>query len=881
MKKIFSLLVFCVLGLSAFADHLKGGFFTYEYLGVGNAPNSSRYHVQLTVYMTCFPSAGQITNPIPFSFFDAGTNQLVQDVQVSISQQYRLQKSGTDACVIGDQSVCYYIVIYDLPSIELPNNANGYTVAYQRCCRIIDIKNMPGTPASNTIGNTYSTTIPGSNTLAAGQHNSSPVFLINDTALVCFKRYFEVPFIATDPVDHDSLSYFFCDAQPGGGQGGGTGPGSSAPDPAANPPYGSIPYAAGFGGSFPLGNQVTINPQTGMISGIAPATPGEYVVAVCVNEYRQGVYIATTRKELHLKVGDCSGIKATLNPQYVTCDGFNLSFSNQTNNGVNSYVWDFGDPSTTTDVSNSAAPTYTYSDTGTYIIKLVVNQGSSCPDSTTALAKVYPGFFPGFTFTGVCANKPTQFLDTSHTRYGFIDSWSWNFGDLSTLADTSHLQNPSYSYPSNGVKNVRFIVTSNKGCIDTVFKDVTIIDKPPLTGQPKDTLICNGATVQLGAVGSGNFSWAGPNIVNNGNTQNPIVAPTSTSNYVVTLNDNGCLNTDTVQVRVVNVVSLQGMPDSIICATDSVQLRLNSNALHYTWTPALTLNNASIQNPKALPVNSPTTYHVVASIDHCNATDDIVITLAPYPTARAGNDTVICFNSPAQLHASIVGTSFTWTPSASLDNPNSLDPIARPAATTTYILSVTDNVGCPKPKKDTIVVTVLSKIIAFAGVDTAVVVGQPLQFNASGGVGYFWTPSTGLNHNNIANPVGIYNGNFDSIRYKVLVNNQAGCVDSAFVSVRIFRTNPQIFVPTAFTPNGDGLNDYVRPIAVGISKMDYFRIYNRWGQLVYSSEDLESKGWDGKIGGKDQATAVFVWLVRGTDYTGKVVFAKGTVALIR
>ena len=133
---------------------------------------------------------------------------------------------------------------------------------------------------------------------------------------------------------------------------------------------------------------------------------------------------------------------------------------------------------------------------------------------------------------------------------------------------------------------------------------------------------------------------------------------------------------------------------------------------------------------------------------------------------------------------------------------------------------------------------------------------------------------------NIKNPVGNYDGSFDSIRYKVVVRDLAGCADSAYIKVRIFRTNPQIFVPTAFTPNGDGLNDFFRPLAVGISKFDYFRVFNRWGELVFQTQ-INELGWDGKIKGKEQGSGTFVWVVKGTDYTGKQVFAKGTVTLIR
>jgi gliding motility-associated-like protein len=508
-----------------------------------------------------------------------------------------------------------------------------------------------------------------------------------------------------------------------------------------------------------------------------------------------------------------------------------------------------------------------------------VNQGEPCSDSATSVAKVYPGFFPNFYSTGVCINKPTSFFDSTVSVYGVVDGWRWDFGNTSSTSDTSRVKNPTYIYSTTGVKNIRFIVSSSKGCIDTVYKDITIIDKPVLSVNPKDTLICNGDNVQLQAIGAGAFSWTGPNMVN-GNSATPTVNPTTTSNYIVQLDDNGCLNKDTVRVRVVDFVTLAAMKDTVICLGDSLRLSAITDGLRFNWTPAATINNPTLLSPNALPVNNPTTYQLTSTIGSCNATDDVKVTMVPYPGSNAGPDTVICYNSTALLHGSIVGSAFTWTPSNTLNNPNSLNPLATPQGTTAYILSVTDVLGCPKPKRDTVLVTVLPKVNAFAGKDTAVVVGQPLQLNATGGVTYLWSPSTGLNNTAINNPTGNYNGSFDSIVYKVVVRDQANCSDSDFVLVKIFRTNPQIFVPTAFTPNGDGHNDFFRPIPVGISRFEYFRVYNRWGQLVYSSVDLET-GWDGKIKGKAQASNTFVWVVKGVDYTGKEVSAKGTVTLIR
>ncbi|MGZ5221165.1 MAG: T9SS type B sorting domain-containing protein, partial [Chitinophagaceae bacterium] len=168
----------------------------------------------------------------------------------------------------------------------------------------------------------------------------------------------------------------------------------------------------------------------------------------------------------------------------------------------------------------------------------------------------------------------------------------------------------------------------------------------------------------------------------------------------------------------------------------------------------------------------------------------------------------------------------------------------------------------------------------FAGNDTLVIVGQPLQFNAEGGVSYLWTPPTGLSSTTIKNPVGIYGEEVDSVHYTVEVFNEIGCSDSAFVSVTVFKTNPYVFVPSAFTPNGDGLNDVIRPIAVGVQQIKYFRIFNRWGQMVFHTTTNEH-GWDGKISGAPQGSNVFVWMVSAIDYLGKPIFLKGTVTLIR
>lgn len=870
MKRILFLISTTIcFAVSSFAAHIIGGEMRYEYVGPGSSPDTKIYRIVL--WLARGQSGAEFASSYVVAIYNRDNNLKVAGPAVFGNWLLPMEVPPgignvpiiLPSCIEGAPVLNYTHATYST-TVELPNTLSGYTVAFQTCCRINGINNV-----GNSTGSTYSCDIPGTNELGV-RNDSSPRFKL-PVNVICKNAPFTLDFGAVDPDAGDSLVYSLCNAYDGGAA---VDASFSNPSP---PPYSSVSYLGGYTGSSPLGPSVSINPATGLITGIAPAF-GKYVVCVCIRVYKQGTYVGTHRKDLIVEVSDCVVTYADPMPNFVTCDGFNVQFS-QTSTGATTYFWDFGITASQADTSNLASPNFSYTDTGSYLVKLVINRGTACSDSSFRRVGVYPGFFPGFASTGICYLNPVQFTDTTRATYGTVNSWSWNFGDAATLADSSHLQNPSWTYGSPGPKTIQFIATSTKGCIDTVTRTIDLVDKPPLSVAFADTLICIADNVQLQATGTGNFSWTPGGSITNPTSPNPIADPSSTTTYYVELENGGCLNRDSVRVRVINFVSVIAGPDTTICERDPVQLRVITDGLSYAWTPATSLNNASILNPIATPL-STTTYQLQSSVGSCSSTDQVTITVVPYPIANAGNDTVICFNTTAQLSGSHNGVSFSWAPAIYLNNPSILNPVATPPGTTSFVLSVLSNQGCPKPGRDTVLVTVLPKIAAFAGHDTSIIVGQPLQFNAQGGIDYIWSPSTGLSSTIIPNPVGSYDGSLDSIRYKVQVFNSAGCYDSAFITVKIFKTAPSVFVPSAFTPNNDGLNDRVRPIAVGIQKINYFRIYNRWGQLVFSTT-TNGYGWDGRIGGSPQGTNVFVWLVSAVDYLGKPYFQKGLVTLIR
>ena len=871
MKKYGILLIFSFFSITEiFANHTKGGWMYYEYLGPGTASNTSRYRITLKLYSECELNPGQIDASVPFTFFNAANNSQVDNVTVNVLDDNIIRNCNSvvcHPCITNPPAICYRIRTFQVVQ-DLPNTPSGYIVSYQRCCRITGIANILA--PSQDYGETWTVNIPGTATAPAAETNSSAKFSQNDTAIICQNSFFTFDFSATD-INNDSLVYNFVTAYSGGNNV------SPIPNPSSQPPFITIPYSPGYSGTQPLGSSVKINNQTGIVSGIAPGI-GVYVITVVVSEYKKGtnIKIAEVRKSLHIEVADCSSAKATLDLDYKSCDGFTKTFNNNSPSAtIQTYYWDFGDGTTSTlDV-----PTHTYGDTGVYILKLVVNRGLACSDSTTSKVRVFPGFFPDFLVTGQCKNTPVQFTDNTTAAFGVVNSWKWNFGDFTSTNNTSILRNPTHTYPASNNYDVQFIVTSTKGCIDTLIKTITITDRPALTVS-RDTLICIIDTLQLNAAGVGTFLWTPNYNISNVNSSNPLVSPDVTTTYRVTLTDpNGCSGSDSVKVSVVSRIT-QTMPaDTTICKTDGIILKLNSDALYYQWSeiPAgNTLSNAAVKNPVAIPVTN-TRYHVTGSIGKCTADNDITINVVPYPNANAGVDETICFGFSTQLNAS-GGSFYSWTPSAFLNNRLIANPICtNPTSSVRYIVTVTDTLGCPKPVRDTVLVTV-AKIIADAGPrDTSVVLDQPLLLNATGSTNYLWSPAQWLSNTGIYNPVSLPK---NDIEYIVKVSNNFGCFAFDSIRVHLFNVDAGLYVPTAFTPNGDGRNDVFRPIVLGMKSLDLFRVYNRWGQLLYSGTDLE-RGWDGTFRGKGQDAATYVWYAEGTDFRNIKIKKKGYVVLIR
>jgi gliding motility-associated-like protein len=775
MKKILLKLLILFFFNSTYATHIIGGEMRYEYVGPGVAANSKQYRIKLFLFRG--PTGAVFINQYITGVFNNDNGQKVLGTADN-NNWAAVEDFITPLAVPINVSPCiqfppllnYTYKTYSF-IIELVNNNTGYTVSFQTFSR------QYAQNITNDQGANYLCVIPGLNTVPVPQTDHSPAFKV-PVSVICANSNFSLDFGATD-ADNDSLAFRFCNAYNGG-----LAPFADFRDPAP-PPYQSVNYTAPFTGISPLGSSVNINPQTGVISGIAP-NAGRYVICVCITVYRNGIFIGSHRKDLIVEVSGCIPTEAVAMPSLTTCDGFNIQFSH-TSTGANTVFWDFGDPSSVADTSIADNPVYIYPDTGIYIVKFIINKGGNCTDSTTRTIAVYPGFFPGFDVAApFCTGVPIQFNDTSSTLYGTINSWSWNFGNLSTLADTSHLQNPQYTYPTPGNYNTQFIVTNSKGCIDTVYRDVTVLASPVLSLLSPDSSYCGLDSLQLTATGTGNFSWSPATNIIGINSATPTVFPAVPTTYRVTLENAGCRSTDSLRLTPLFDLSnnINALPASI-CEEDTLTLTGSSNKMNnlsWQWSPASTLAAPFNRITRAYPIVNSTYTLQTTWGTHCVVSKTINIPVTPLAMPNAGPDTFFCGGQTAVQLLASGGSSYTWSPAAGLNSTTIANPTASPLNTTNYIVSVGVN-GCSKRRTDTIVVSVRTKPPVAITNDTLICIIDTLQLNVAGSGAVLWSPNYMISNTQSFTP--LVSPDIPTL-YRVRYTDIYGCYndDSVLVDVK-------------------------------------------------------------------------------------------------
>jgi gliding motility-associated-like protein len=239
-----------------------------------------------------------------------------------------------------------------------------------------------------------------------------------------------------------------------------------------------------------------------------------------------------------------------------------------------------------------------------------------------------------------------------------------------------------------------------------------------------------------------------------------------------------------------------------------------------------------------------------------------------------------CTNSPVlftgrQLDTKTTIARWNWTVSdnTGLLGQNQSHTFAKPGEYA-YQLSAEATNGCQSQKFASTLF--INEAIALAGNDTAVIMDKPFQLSGNGNGSFDWFPASGLSDPHIKDPVTVLSADR---QYVLTVRTAEGCQAKDSILIKVYK-GPYVYVPNAFTPNGDGKNDWLKPVYVGIRKLDFFRIFNRWGNLVFSTEDM-GRGWNGMEKGKTLANETYIYAIQVTDNTDRKVLYKGSLTILK
>ncbi|MDO9000267.1 MAG: PKD domain-containing protein [Bacteroidota bacterium] len=563
MKKLFCILI-CFLSIKASATHIVGGEMIYDDLGGGN------YRITLKAYRDCFngipPFDGQGTNAVPayITVYD-GLQNLLGVYDIGSPTVTIVPPAINNPCILTPNTVCVEQGIYTY-TLNLPPKTGGYYIVYQRCCRNGTILNIV-TPGD--VGSTYYTHIPGPEVVVT---NSSPRFKNLPPIFVCNGLKFNFDHSATDP-NGDVLVYSICPpfqgldgccavinaGAPSGVSNSCPNPPTSCPTEAAPPPYASVLFSSPYTSSYPIASNpaFSINPTTGMLSG-TPNMNGQWVFGICVQEFRGNQLINTHYRDFQINVVTCSvTILSAVQSQLSKCQGNTFNFVNQSVGG-NTFSWNFGVPNLTSDTSSLFSPSYTYADTGSYVVTLIANPGKPCADTSTKTFYVYPPLTINFPPNDKQCLKGNSFSFTANGVYLPQTTFNWNFTSSATPS-TSTLKDPTNIVFTDPGKFFVKLIAKQFTCIDSFIDSIRIIGRPNAKINNLPTSLCDPAHVAFSNGSSSDLPLSYLWNFSNGNSSTayePVQVFSPPGVYGVTLTvmtQSICIDTSMVSVNNVTV----------------------------------------------------------------------------------------------------------------------------------------------------------------------------------------------------------------------------------------------------------------------------------------------------------------------------------------
>ena len=808
------------------ATHIVGGEMTYKYLG------SNQYRIRLDLYIDCLngnPQAISSDATAWIGVWDGNTKRIISGypVEVPRSGPSRIQKTNYN-CIAIAPNACVDHYWYET-TMTLAPRTGGYIVSFQRCCRNNSISNLN---RPDITGANYWTAIPDSRTNPDKKENNSAVFKELPPNFLCTNTPLNFDHSATD-ADGDSLVYELFWPFTGGT--------TSQPRPdnrfngtLENPPFSQITWSGGYSETNPInGNPaLAIDSKTGKLT-LIPTLTGQFVVGIIVKEYRKGVLISQTRRDYQFNVQACViDVVASYFAPTVVC-GYTYQFRNQSTGGQR-YHWDFGVAGTNTDTSNQFQPSFTFPAAGKYKVKLIAWK-KTCSDTFLAELEVLKPEIPKLQKDTTICEKTSLVVGTSTTG----DAYLWNTGQTTK----------SITLTQPGLYWIELTKSTCK------WRDSIVLSvdrtKVQISG---DTLYCSDEQFSRdlkATPGLKQYRW------NTGATT-PNITVTQSGIYVVTgTTVNGCVSIDTAYINRYSPVVIS-LRDTIVCPGVPVRFdNQNPTATATRWSNG--------ETGASTIITVPGIYIVRVTRGLCSTWD--TFNLANFPsTLDLGPDMRFCeridtlITAPRNDFQSVTWNNEIVGNSYRLKEPGKL------------IISVINRYGCPE--SDSIQVRLFPNPRINLGNDTVVCLSVHPVLNALPGMEkYQWQDGTnGLSYKAI-----------DPGTFWVKVKDKNGCYGSDTVTInkRGDLYPSMLFMPNAFTPDGNGINDlYPLNKFPKMGSLYNVKLYNRWGEKLVELTTPDVN-WDGNFNGVAAPEGAYVYLATwiGCDNVRRTI--RGSFHLLR
>ena len=588
---------------------------------------------------------------------------------------------------------------------------------------------------------------------------------------------------------------------------------------------------------------------------------------------------------------DTAKVDFVVNGKFSMCPPLVSLFRNTSPHAGLKYTWYFGDGYSDT----AANPTHVYFHPGLYSVKLIGVTKQGCTDTIEYkdLIEVQgpQGHFHIDPTTG-CVPVVVNFSGTVSSN---VQSITCDLGNGTLFSDSLNF---SFTYTDARIYHPKYILTDHIGCsVPYVLDSIITHGNPSLT--LRDTSICVGGQVNV-ALGSDNYRWTVPGtapcdtcgrlphtavpFLATDTLSQALIAPTDNVTYVISATDgNGCTTARIMNINVIPVPAIS-MHDTIkLCRNESVSIPV-TKAEGIQWAPATYLDDPNGAEVVCTPAQSITYQVTLANSLGCTSLQVIPVQVISKLSVAVGADTTVCPGSRVQLSVhplDIAGqnVTYSWSPALYFDRADTSDPYATMQSATETFQVIANSGECIADTQTVRVnISALPHVIAGPTVITSPDAEVNLKASSDELVSYRWIAPDSIGCAT-CRETAIYPTTTQTAYIEV--KNEFGC--SAIDSTRIQVVNcdaEAIFVPNTFTPNGDGQNDMLYARSKTINQISAFRIVNRWGAVVFETNQLH-RGWDGSINGNPADEGVYVFMIQGKCENGYDVTKSGSVTLIR